>query len=144
MKNSLLFTLITNMEGKGETRIQNPSVKDICKTLDAFDFNKWNYIVLEPTEPIDNSAYLLVGTCCRRDEDGNVIESYDAEMRLEYDDDAFRQYAITTDDLDKVKGWVEAYLLEGRLPNLSSWTDITKDLEEEEAEEYGSAHTGLY
>lgn len=134
MRNVVSFTLITNMEGKGETRIQNPSVKDICKALDAFDFNKWNYIVLEPTEPIDNSVYLLVGTCCRRDEDGNVIKSYDAEMRLEYDDDGFRQYAITTDDLDKVKGWVEAYLLEGRLPNLSSWTDITEDLEKEEAE----------
>ena len=56
MRNVVSFTLITNMEGKGETRIQNPSVKDICKALDAFDFNKWNYIVLEPTEPIDNSV----------------------------------------------------------------------------------------
>ncbi|WP_246608314.1 hypothetical protein [Paenibacillus agaridevorans] len=110
---------ITSQWANFENEAINASlITDIILALDADDF-----IVLDPSEPVEGSSYLQAATA---EGDGN---GFVVELRLVNDDGTFKHYGYSTVDSNEVIRMFLQYWGEQKLPDWSNWTDMTDQFE---------------
>lgn len=127
------FKLKYCFDNEGIKEIDNPTFIQIEKVIDSFDFTKWCFASLLPSEPINDSIYLQVGTCNEKDEkdkNGKRIKFFNIETRFVKSDD-FSQYSYITSDEKLVKSVFKNYFIANIVPNIGGWEDITEKLKEE-------------
>jgi hypothetical protein len=120
------FKLITGMDGNTD---HNPTLRTINTAIDTLDADDDNaYIVLDPSEAIEESIFLQTALCVNR-KDGS--DSYLIETRFQHHDDNFRQYKYSTPDKAEIKKYFEDYFINKKAPSIENWTCINDALKEE-------------
>jgi len=118
MKYSLVVGMAKATNGK-------PSLRDINIAIDTLDVNADNpFIILDPSEPIDNSNFVQVVYYCERYNDVNI---YQTEIQFA-EGKKFRQYKYVTINKLEVKEIFKNYFLFQKIPNLDLWKDITDEV----------------
>ncbi len=87
--------------------------------IGGFDDDPEDFIVLEPSAPIGESIYLQAIPA--KDDQNSVI----VELRLEYADQSFKHYSYQTTDKAEVMRMFLDYWGVQKLPEWTTWTDIT-------------------
>lgn len=107
------FVLQTDGNSYANSRITSVLLRDLVEGLSRGEVD---FIVLEPREPINGSAYL------------QALGAFVVEIRLLAEDGSFTQYSYTSDDKDEVLSMFLRYWEHGELPALDGWKDITASL----------------
>ena len=119
------YTLIT---GTSNVKNNKPTLRDINIAIDSLDINNKNpFIVLEPQNDLIGYNFLQVLIY-------NNYERKKIDYRVEYRIEEFKepkQYKYITNDIKKVKALFEDYFLHQKSPDISSWTDVLKEIENE-------------
>lgn len=90
-------------------------ITELITNLDLQD-----YVVLEPSRPIEGSIYLQ--SAVMHDEGRLVVET-----RLQYEDGSFKHYSYITDDHLEIIPIFLDYWGQEKLPDLNGWQDITHE-----------------
>ncbi|WP_341279296.1 hypothetical protein [Paenibacillus sp. FSL H8-0537] len=91
----------------------------ITDIIHGFDPNWEDFIVLEPSMPLENSIYLQAAT------EGEGMSGFVVEIRFVYADDSFKHYDYKTTDKGEIVRMFLEYWGAQKLPDLSQWNDIT-------------------
>lgn len=113
-RHPLSYVVRTQYATYNDTDIDASLIKDIINSLDGDDF-----IVMEPSKPISESSYIQA--IADKGEPDSII----VELRLQYTDQSFRHYSYQTPDMSAVIRMFLDYWDKQKLPDLTTWTDIT-------------------
>lgn len=102
------------------TNYTNESINASLITELITNLDLQDYVVLEPSRPIENSIYLQ--SAFMHDEGRLVVET-----RLLYEDGSFKHYSYITDDHHEIIPIFLDYWGQEKLPNLDGWQDITHE-----------------
>lgn len=115
MYSTLRYTLESNGTTYENDSLQALLFIDLITNLESQD-----YIVLEPSEPIEGSIYMQMAAL---EQDGQMV----AEIRLINNQmgNGFQHYSYTTSDRTILIRYILDYWGQQRLLNLDAWQDIT-------------------
>jgi len=87
--------------------------------LDSFEPDIWDFMVLEPSMPIDDSIYIQVG-----------VENYEYDLQLGfyYEESGYSLYRLHTMDREVVLNYIVDYWQNQRIPDISSWEDMSAEI----------------
>ncbi|SFF28919.1 hypothetical protein SAMN04487969_12348 [Paenibacillus algorifonticola] len=91
----------------------------ITDIIYGFDSNWEDFIVLEPSLPLEDSIYLQAAT------EGEGLGGIIVEIRFVYADESFKHYDYKTTDKGEVIRMFLEYWGAQKLPDLSQWNDVT-------------------
>lgn len=111
---ALTYTVRTQYADYSNNDINGSLIVDIINALDDDDF-----IVMEPSKPISQSSYMQA--ILANGDPSSII----VELRLEYNDQSFRHYSYQTSDLSIAIRMFLDYWGQQKLPDLTTWTDIS-------------------
>ncbi|MFT8704500.1 hypothetical protein [Bifidobacterium aquikefiricola] len=115
------FVLQTSEKSYTNSEISGELLRDVVERLSRKELD---FMVLEPSEPVDKSIYLqMLGSVVVE-----TIGSFVVETRLVAEDGSFTQYSYTSADQDEVLSMFLKYWEHGELPDLDGWKDITASL----------------
>lgn len=115
-KAGLTYKLITDHAEFKKEEINTSLITDI---IYGFEPEYEDFIVLEPSFPLENSIYLQAAT------EGEGISGFVVEIRFVYADDSFKHYDYKTTDKGEIVRMFLEYWGAQKLPDLSQWNDIT-------------------
>ncbi|MEW4368972.1 hypothetical protein [Paenibacillus kandeliae] len=117
MYSTLRYTLESNGTTYENDSLQASLFVDLITNLDVQD-----YIVLEPSEPIEGSIYMQMAAL---EQDGQMV----AEIRFINNQmkNGFQHYSYTTSDRTIMIRYILDYWGHQRLPNLEAWQDVTDE-----------------
>jgi hypothetical protein len=108
--------------GMTEKRNNKPTLRDINIAMDSLDANNSNpFIILEPSEAIENTNYIQVLCYSKANNDTN---RYLIEIQIN-EEKRFKQYKYSTTDKIEIKDILKDYFLSQKLPKYDSWEEIT-------------------
>jgi hypothetical protein len=114
--NYVTYTVRTQGPTYYNDAIEASLISDIIWDFET-EYN--DFIVVEPNVPIEACAYMQAIPA--HDDQNSVI----VELRLEYDDASFKHYSYQTTDKEEVIRMFLDYWGSQKLPEWTSWTDIT-------------------
>ncbi len=105
----------------GNTTYSNESLnasllRELIGELELYDF-----VVLEPSVPLENSIYLQAASLEESEQAGQMV----VELRLELSKQEFRHYQLLTQDHDQILTLFLNYWGAQRLPDLTHWEDVS-------------------
>jgi hypothetical protein len=107
------YTLRTDQDSYRNDEISQALLESLVEGLQRDDFD---FLVLEPREPIRGNAYI------------QVLGSFVVETRLLNEDGTFSQYSTTIDDGGEVLTMLLNYWEHGEAPFADHWADHWKDI----------------
>jgi hypothetical protein len=117
--NSHLTYTLTTQYAKHENDAIEASL--IADTVEEFAAYRDDFILIEPSSPIEDSLYMQAA--CLVNDPSNII----LEMRFRYPDQSFKHYSLQTTDKNEVVRILVDYWRMQKLPDYSTWNDITSD-----------------
>ncbi|ANY67634.1 hypothetical protein BBD42_14970 [Paenibacillus sp. BIHB 4019] len=112
----LTYKLMTD---HGEFKKEEINMSVITDIIYGFEPDYEDFIVLEPSLPLDNSIYLQAAT------EGKGMIGFVVEIRFVYADDSFKHYDYKTTDKGEIVRMFLEYWGAQKLPDHSQWNDIT-------------------
>lgn len=105
----------------GNTTYSNESLnaslfRELIGELELYDF-----VVLEPSFPLENSIYLQAASLEEPGKPGQMV----VEIRFEQGEHKFTHYRMLTENPDQILSLFLNYWGEQRLPDLTNWEDIS-------------------
>ncbi|WP_338552825.1 hypothetical protein [Paenibacillus sp. KS-LC4] len=119
-KAELTYKLFTD---HAEFKNEGINASLITDIIDGFEPEHEDFIVLEPSLPLEDSIYLQAAT------GGEGLDSYIVEVRFVFADESFKHYDYKTTDKGEIIRMFLEYWGAQRLPDLSQWNDITSTFE---------------
>ena len=84
---------------------------------------EWNFIILSPSKPVNNSTFIQVGTSPA------ITDSNELTIEIAFDDKSGRKmYRYETEDRDIVLQYFIDYWEKQQVPDISSWQDVTDEI----------------
>ncbi|WP_217594432.1 hypothetical protein [Cohnella sp. GbtcB17] len=115
-RNDLTYTITTQGATYQNDAIEASVIIDI---LVGFETEPDDFIVIEPSAPIEGSVYMQAAPS------PDSRNGIDVELRLELSDGTFNHYSYSTTDKDEAIRLLLDYWGRQRLPDWTNWTDIT-------------------
>lgn len=115
----IAFRLTTSVEGEYES-VELALIWYILARLGTDGYEE-DFLILEPTLPIDGSLYLqstLISTPAE-------AKRYIVETRIIQSDGSFRHYQGQSEQLSQVQAVFADYYLRNQAPDVTAWNDIT-------------------
>ncbi|MFD1886284.1 hypothetical protein [Paenibacillus wenxiniae] len=94
--------------------------RELIGELELYDF-----VVLEPSVPLENSIYLQAASLEPPAEQGPMV----VEIRLQLSKKQFKHYRLFTADHDEILRLFLNYWGEQRLPDLTNWEDMSEQFQ---------------
>ena len=114
------FSLRTNFDEFSDEEIDAILLGAI---LDSFSPDEWDFIVLMPAVPIQDSTFIQVGAPTE-----NVDYQYTVEIGFETKEEGLTLYRMYTRDKALILQWVVEYCGEQEIPDILTWEDVTWEL----------------
>ncbi|MCL2046413.1 MAG: hypothetical protein FWG88_08525 [Oscillospiraceae bacterium] len=114
------FTLQTNYDEFIDEEIDATLLDEL---ISSFTPNVWDFIILIPDIPIQNSTFIQVGAPTE-----NVENQYTLEIGFETSEEGITLYRMYTDEKDVVLQYIVKYWEEETVPDILSWDDVTWEL----------------
>lgn len=117
--NSNLTYTITTQYATHENPVIDAAL--IADTVEEFATYRDDFILIEPSSPIENSLYMQAA--CQVNDPSNIF----LEMRFSYPDKSFKHYSLHTTDKSQAIQILVDYWSRQKLPNYAAWNDITHE-----------------
>lgn len=112
---AITYKISTQYNNYEHEQIQPELIAEIIST---FETDPDNFIVLEPSAPIEGSLYMQA---ILEQEDWN---NYTVELRIG-NEESFKHYSLETSDRSEVIQMFVDYWSQQKLPDWTGWKDIT-------------------
>jgi len=91
--------------------------------IESFEHDIWDFMVLSPVEPINNSTFMQVGA-----PEEIVNYHYTLEIGFYSDESGLTMYRLYTLNKDFILQCFVDYWQDQVIPDVSSWEDITEEM----------------
>jgi len=115
----LTFTVRTQLNVYSNEELSVALFEEI---INSFSPDIWDFLVLEPNKPIQDSTFIQVGA---PQADSPWPYKFDMNIGFGCAETGFRMYLFITDDQDVVLQYIIDYWQEQRIPDISLWEDIS-------------------
>lgn len=115
-RNDVTYTITTQYATFNNDAIEASRITDI---IEGFNTAPDDFIVVVPSAPVGESSYMQASPA--RDAQNSII----VELRLDYADQSFKHYSYQTTDRSQVIRMFLDYWGLQKLPDWTSWADIT-------------------
>jgi len=113
------YSIRTNFKDYSQSIIDAYLLEDI---INSFKPGVWDFLVLSPDKPVQNSIFLQVGA---PDKSGD--NKYVVEMVFKTSYNQYKMYRYYTDDKKLVLQYLTDYLEKQQVPDISGWDDVTHE-----------------
>ena len=114
------FSLRTNFDEFADDEIDSSLFDEI---MNSFMPGVWNFMVLSPEIPIQDSTFIQVGAPQK-----NVGFQYTLEIGFETRENGLTLYRLYTRDKDIVLQYIIDYWQEQKIPDVLSWEDVSWEM----------------
>ena len=111
------FTLMTNYDVFSDDEIDRVLLDEIISSFNPYI---WNFLVLSPSNPIQDSIFIQVGAPTE-----TVDYQFTVEIGFKTDDEDVTLYRLYTSDKETALQYVVDYWKEQTIPDLLAWEDVT-------------------
>ncbi|MCL1914950.1 MAG: hypothetical protein FWG10_14055 [Eubacteriaceae bacterium] len=114
------FSIRTNFD-----EFQNDEVDAtlISQIINSFSPNEWDFLVLSPELPIQDSTFLQAGS-----PEEMVDFQYTLEIGFYNENNGRAIYRLYTKDKNVVMEYLIDYWQEGKIPDLLLWEDVSQEI----------------
>ena len=116
----LTFSLMTNYYEFEDSEIDSVLLDDI---ISSFTPDDWDFAVLSPDAPIQNSTFIQVGAPSE-----NVGYQYTVEIGFETSEKGLALYRMYTADKELALKLIVDYWQDHAVPDIQAWEDVTWEL----------------
>ena len=112
----LVFSLSTNLYEYSNDELTELLFREI---LDSFEPDTWDFMALAPSIPIEDSIFIQVG-----------VENYEYDLQIGFyfEESGYVLYRLYTLDRKVVMHHIIEYWQNQRIPDISSWEDMSEEL----------------
>ena len=114
------FTLMTNFDVFSDDEIDHVLFDEI---ISGFNPYVWDFLVLSPSNPIQDSIFIQVGAPTE-----TVAYQFTVEIGFMTEDGGVTLYRLYTTDKEAVLQYVVDYWKEQTIPDILAWEDVTWEL----------------
>ena len=111
------FTLMTNFDVYSDDEINHVLLDEI---ISGFNPYVWDFLVLSPSNPIQDSIFIQVGAPTEI-----VDYQYTVEIGFRTYDEGVTLYRLYTSDKETALQYVVDYWKEQTIPDILAWEDVT-------------------
>ena len=116
----MTFSLRTNYAEFSHAELSISLFEDI---LNSFEPDIWDFMVLSPSKPINGSTFIQVGA------PQEIVDfQYTLEIGFYSMESGLTMYRSYTTDKDVVLHYIIDYWQEQKLPDISSWKDVSEEM----------------
>lgn len=116
----LTYSLRTNFD---EYSNDDLSALLFDEIISSFSPDIWDFMVLSPNKPINDSTFMQVGA-----PEEAVDFQFTLEIGFENPKSGLKMYRLYTEDKDAVMQCFIDYWKEQRLPDISLWEDVSEEM----------------
>ena len=114
------FSIRTNFN---EFQNDEVSISLISQIVDGFRSNKWDFIVVSPDLPIQDSTFIQAGS-----PEEIVDFQYTLEIGFFTEENGRTLYRLYTKDKNIVMEYLTGYWMEQKIPDIQLWEDVTSEM----------------
>ena len=117
--------------GQLSNKIYHPTLVQIKKAIQALDSDKnAPFLILAVKPPINGSGFIQI---YKNTQAKNGKDSYTTEIQFDFicNDEKWRQYSKTIEDVNEVKNIFEDYFINRKTPDVTGWEEIYQKIKDQ-------------